>query len=103
VEYLIRAGATGVLVCACPPRDCWNREGPIWLQERLFHDREAELKARVDKERVRVVYAGAAEKGVLRDALTRFRADLARKEMPTAESGIEIDLECLIPETEVPS
>ena len=101
VEYLIRAGATGVLVCACPPRDCWNREGPIWLQERLFRDREAELKARVDKERVRVVYAGAAEKRVLGAALTKFRADLARKEMPTAESGIEIDLECLIPETEV--
>ncbi|NNM33203.1 MAG: hydrogenase iron-sulfur subunit [Gemmatimonadetes bacterium] len=100
VEYLIRAGAAGVLVCACPPRDCWNREGPIWLEQRLFHDREAELQARVDKERVRVVYAGAAEQGILRDSLLRFRKDLMKKEAPVADSSIEIDLECVVPEGE---
>lgn len=103
VEYLIRGGATGVLVCACPPRDCWNREGPLWMEERLFNEREAELKARVDKERVRVVYAGAAEGERLQEALARFRADLVQKEKPTAESSIELDLECLLPEAEVVS
>ncbi|NIP83639.1 MAG: hydrogenase iron-sulfur subunit, partial [Gemmatimonadetes bacterium] len=27
VEYLVRSGAGGVLVVACPERDCWSREG----------------------------------------------------------------------------
>ncbi len=28
IEFLVRSGAGGVLVAACPPRDCWSREGP---------------------------------------------------------------------------
>ena len=28
IELLVRSGSAGVLVLACPPRDCWNREGP---------------------------------------------------------------------------
>src|SRR3970040_2168756 len=46
VEYLVRSGAGGVLIVACPPRDCQNREGPKWLEQRLYHEREAELKDR---------------------------------------------------------
>jgi coenzyme F420-reducing hydrogenase delta subunit/NAD-dependent dihydropyrimidine dehydrogenase PreA subunit len=77
VEQWLRAGAAGVLVLACPPRDCWNREGPTWAGERLFHDREAELHRRVDKDRVRLAYAshGEIERG--RAALAGFREDLA--------------------------
>lgn len=52
VELALRGGAPGVLVYSCPPRDCRGREGPQWLEQRLFHDREAELQARVDKRRV---------------------------------------------------
>jgi ferredoxin len=49
VEFMVRSGVGGVLVAVCPGRDCWNREGPKWTEQRLFHDREAELKARVDR------------------------------------------------------
>ncbi len=52
VERFLRDGAPGVIVCSCPPRDCVNREGPKWLEARLYHDREAELQARVDRRRV---------------------------------------------------
>lgn len=52
VELALRGGAGGVIVYACPPRDCRGREGPRWLHERLYHDREAELAARVDRRRV---------------------------------------------------
>jgi coenzyme F420-reducing hydrogenase delta subunit len=55
IELLLREGATGVAVCACPPRDCTGREGPKWLMQRLWHEREAELQARVDRRRIRVV------------------------------------------------
>ena len=94
VEYLVRAGARGVLVVACPPRDCWGREGPTWLVERLFNEREAELKARVDRRRVRVAYASFHDRHALATALDDFSRALARLDAPAGEAGIEVDTEC---------
>ncbi|MXW17768.1 MAG: hydrogenase iron-sulfur subunit [Gemmatimonadetes bacterium] len=94
VEYLVRAGARGVLVVACPPRDCWGREGPTWLVERLFNEREAELKARVDRKRVRVAHASLHDGVALETALQDFVRALARLDAPAGEDGIEVDLEC---------
>jgi ferredoxin len=94
VEYLVRSGVGGVLVVSCPPRDCWNREGVGWLEERLFNEREAELKARVDRRRVRVAYAGEGELRRVTEALAQFRADVADLRRQEAESAIELDLEC---------
>ena len=94
VEYFVRGGAGGVLIVSCPPRDCWSREGPRWLEERLYHDREAELKARVDRRRVRVVYAAAGEGAVVRDALAVFRRDLAALDRAEGEGDIDLVAEC---------
>ncbi len=94
IEFLVRSGAGGVLVASCPPRDCWSREGPKWLEQRLFHDREAELQARVDRRRVRVVYAGAGERAVLHDALTAYRRDVAALERAAGEGEIDLVSEC---------
>jgi ferredoxin len=77
IERLIRGGAGGVLILACPPRDCWNREGPRWLFERVYNDREAELQPRVDRRRVRIAHAGAGEPSVAIAALRAFQADVA--------------------------
>lgn len=79
VESLIRAGAGGVLVAACPERDCWNREGARWLRGRLYEDREAELQARVDRRRVRLVHASAGEGRALAALVARFRAELPER------------------------
>lgn len=98
VEYLVRAGARGVLVVACPPRDCWGREGPTWLVERLFNEREAELKARVDRRRVRVAYASLHDRRALATALDDFSRALDRLDAPTGEAGIEVDTECELAE-----
>ena len=94
IEAFVREGAGGVLVFACPPRDCWNREGPRWLVERVYHDREAELQARVDRSRVRIAYANAAERAQVLNALRQFADDIAALGAPPAEEGTEIDLEC---------
>lgn len=94
VEYLVRAGAGGVMVVACPPRDCWNREGVTWLQERLYEGREAELKDRVDRIRVRLVYAAEAEGAVLTEAVDRFRAQVRALDRALTEQAIEIDTTC---------
>ncbi|MGI9629061.1 MAG: cytochrome b N-terminal domain-containing protein [Longimicrobiales bacterium] len=100
VEYLVRSGAGGVLIAACPPRDCWSREGPTWLDERLYHDREAELKARVDRRRIRVVYAAEAESGLLSRELQSFRAEVNQLGTASADADIDLELICLPSETE---
>jgi ferredoxin len=94
IEYLLRAGAGGVLIVSCAPRDCWNREGPKWLEQRLFHEREAELRERVDRRRVRLVYAGAAERDIVETAVRAFRVDLGALETAAAEREIDLERLC---------
>jgi coenzyme F420-reducing hydrogenase delta subunit len=98
VEFLVRSGVAGVLIVSCPPRDCWSREGPKWLEQRLYHDREAELKPRVDRRRVRLVYTALGERHVLRTELRRFRDDLRKLRRPSAEDDIRLDTECAVAE-----
>ncbi|MDF2772550.1 MAG: methyl-viologen-reducing hydrogenase subunit delta [Geminicoccaceae bacterium] len=96
IEFLVRSGRAGVLTLACPPRDCWNREGPRWLNERVYHDREAELQARVDRRRVRIAFANASEPGAARSALREFQKELAAAGIQVAESSVAIDMECVV-------
>jgi ferredoxin len=93
VELLLRGGAAGVLVLTCPPRDCWNREGPRWLVERVHHQREAELQARVDRARVRIVGLSTRESREALTACRRFGEEVARLG-PIAPSGVEMAVEC---------
>jgi coenzyme F420-reducing hydrogenase delta subunit len=94
VEYLVRAGAGGVLVLACPMDDCWNREGAKWLEQRLFHDREAELQARVDRRRVALELVGLAEPGRSTAALRAFRERIREFEVPAGEADVDLLLLC---------
>ncbi len=97
IELLLRGGCGGVLVLTCPPRDCWNREGPQWLVERVHHGREAELQARVDRARVRIAEVSAGEPGLAR----RVVADFVREIDLLAARGIgsmdEGEAECRAP------
>jgi coenzyme F420-reducing hydrogenase delta subunit/NAD-dependent dihydropyrimidine dehydrogenase PreA subunit len=95
VEYLVRSGAGGVLIAACPETGCWNREGARWLRERLYHEREAELQARVDRRRVRLFHAAAGEQARLRDAVAAFRAEVASLDGADGETAIDLVAECL--------
>lgn len=94
VEYLLRAGAAGVLIASCPPRDCWNREGGVWLEQRVFHGREAELMERADKRRVKLVWAGESERGVVRAALAGFRAEVALLREAGREADPDVSRDC---------
>ncbi|HXW08301.1 MAG TPA: cytochrome b N-terminal domain-containing protein [Vicinamibacterales bacterium] len=94
VELLIRSGAGGVLIVACPPRDCVHREGPRWLHERLYHGREAELQARVDRARVRVAHASAGERGVAMAAIRAFTADVARLGRSVERDDADVETGC---------
>ena len=88
-----------MLVVACPPRDCWGREGPKWLVERLFNERAAELKARVDRGRVRVAHASYYDRHALETAVDDFAQALAHLDAPAAEAAIEVDTECELVES----
>jgi ferredoxin len=101
VEFLVRSGVGGILIASCPPRDCWNREGPRWLEERLHHGREAELQERVDRRRVRVEYAGLGERAQLLGALAAYRNEVAALEVAQGETDIDLGIEC--EETGTPS
>lgn len=98
IEYLLRAGAGGVLIVSCSPRDCRHREGPMWLGQRVYHGREAELRARVDRRRVRLAFAGEAERREVEAAVRAFRGDVAALDVPTAERDFELERMCEFPE-----
>lgn len=94
IEHLLRSGAAGVLIASCPPRDCWSREGPKWLEQRLFEGREAELPERVDSRRVRVVYAAEQEPGVVLEALDLFRSRVAALDEAAVPAEMAVEREC---------
>jgi ferredoxin len=93
IELLLRGGAAGVLVLPCDPRDCRNREGPRWLEQRIYHGREAELQERVDRRRISVVAAGRADSSAVAAAVRRFRGALDEMDQAPAALG-EPDLIC---------
>ena len=93
VELLLRGGAAGVLILPCHPRDCRNREGPKWLEQRLYHGREAELQARVDRRRIAVAAAGMTDRAEVAAAVRRFRQALDELDRAEAAPG-ELDLTC---------
>jgi coenzyme F420-reducing hydrogenase delta subunit len=89
IEHLVRSGVGGVMVVSCPPGDCRNREGAKWVEERMFHGREAELQERVDRRRVRLVQAGEAEEGLVRTELVAFLGSVDQAQVEAEE---EIDI-----------
>lgn len=97
VELLVRGGAAGVLMLPCPARDCHHREGPKWLDARIYHGREAELQARVDRRRIAVEAVGAGDVAGARRAVAGFRAALAVLDRPAVEPGDEVEAECVTP------
>jgi Pyruvate/2-oxoacid:ferredoxin oxidoreductase delta subunit/coenzyme F420-reducing hydrogenase delta subunit len=93
IEVMLRGGAGGVLILSCPPRDCWNREGPKWLHERVYAGREAELQDRVDRQRVRIAPVNAAERAAAFAAVRSFAGHVATLGRTEADEG-DISTEC---------
>lgn len=94
IELFVRKGAPGVITCGCPPRDCIGREGPKWLHERLFNDREAELQPRVDRRRVGVATLAPGDLAGTLAAFDQFARALAALAPVEPEQDVEIDILC---------
>ncbi len=94
VEILVRGGTGGVLILACPERDCWNREGPRWLGDRVYGGREAELQPRVERARVRIVHVDARERGHAVEVLRAFAGEIASLGPRTDAEAPEAEVQC---------
>ena len=77
VEYALRNGADGVLVTGCADGACDYRFGQRWLEERVAGTREPHLRANVQRERLRVIWAGDGPLPELARQLALLRAELA--------------------------
>jgi ferredoxin len=94
IERFLRDGAPGVIVCGCPPRDCVGREGPKWLEARLYHEREAELQARVDRRRVGTLTLARGDVGGSLAAYEAFAHRVAALHRPERVSGDDLETVC---------
>jgi ferredoxin len=94
IELAIRGGVGGVLVLACPPRDCRNREGPMWTGERIYNDRDAELQARVDRRRVALAYAGPGEGREAVAAVRTLKTSVAALAVPQPDADLDLVAIC---------
>jgi ferredoxin len=94
VELALRGGAAGVIVFSCPPRDCRGREGPKWLEQRFYHDREAELQERVDRRRVRLATAAPGDLAGTLAPWESFRRDVLALAVPPSASLDDSEPEC---------
>ena len=94
IELLLRSGVPGVMVCGCPPRDCVNREGPKWLHERVYNDREAELQPRVDRRRVRLATFAPGDRAGAIAAFDAFARDIAILDRPDRDADAVVDMLC---------
>ncbi|MEQ9569435.1 MAG: hypothetical protein RLN75_04540, partial [Longimicrobiales bacterium] len=73
--------------------------GPRWTRARLFDGREAELKERVDRRRVRMVQVGLGGRGAMERALAEYRDEIRALGDHEAEEHIELDAECVVDPT----
>lgn len=95
VELLLRGGAGGVLVVGCAEHDGRTREGVTWTAARLFGGRKAELKARVDRNRVRLVQASLGEGVALHEAVRAFADQIGALAARQGDGEPEVDLVAL--------
>lgn len=82
IELLLRRGVAGVVIAACTPRSCSFREGPHWLEQRLYHGREAELNDRVDRRRIEVASIATGQVDPILRAIEALRARAAEVTEP---------------------
>lgn len=94
IEFFVKSGAPGVIVVGCPPRDCAAREGPKWLHERVYSDREAELQPRVDRRRVHLATSAPGNLDELIAEFDAFAVHLATLDLPRRDPDSAIEVEC---------
>lgn len=87
IDYaLSRRMADGVIVTGCADNSCHARFGTRWTDARIARERDPQLRARVPRERLRVLWAGRAGRGRLNALVDAFTAAL--QEMPAGKAPV---------------
>ena len=76
VEYALKKGADGVMVTGCRDNDCYYRFGNRWIRERFAGERKPRLRARAERERIRVHGAAQTDLRDVETDLDEFRKHL---------------------------
>ncbi len=78
VEYALKKGADGVMVTGCRHNDCFFRFGNRWTKIRFDGKRKPILRARADRNRIRVHGGAETDKYEIEKDLNAFRAKLVK-------------------------
>jgi ferredoxin/coenzyme F420-reducing hydrogenase delta subunit len=77
IDYVIsRRLADGVMIAGCAENSCHNRRGTEWTTERIAGRRDPNLRTRVPRERLCVLWAGRLGKKALAAEVKQFTARL---------------------------
>jgi quinol-cytochrome oxidoreductase complex cytochrome b subunit/coenzyme F420-reducing hydrogenase delta subunit len=87
---LSRDLADGVLITGCRDGECHYRLGARWMEERIAGDRDPRLRKRVDRSRVRKVWAAPTDRKFLSGKITDFASELEKMESPGKGPGPEV-------------
>lgn len=78
VEYALRGGAAGVVVCGCPESSCEFRLGNQWTVERMNGVREPHLRKSVPRGRYHVMLVGSQDRVALDAVIDSLRQNVGR-------------------------
>ena len=80
IDYVLSKGlADGVVLTGCSESTCYVRYGIRWTEDRLAGTRDPHLRARVDRTRLKKLWAGPLGAGALSQLLQDFARELADK------------------------
>jgi coenzyme F420-reducing hydrogenase delta subunit/ferredoxin len=76
VEYALKQGADGVMVTGCRQNDCYYRFGNQWTRMRFAGERKPILRARAERDRIRIHGGAEPDKRAIEQDLEEFRQRL---------------------------
>ena len=77
IDYILsKRLADGVVLAGCTENGCHARSGIEWTNQRLTRERDPRLRARVPRERIRVLWAGRRGRARLKALTSRFAGEL---------------------------
>jgi coenzyme F420-reducing hydrogenase delta subunit len=89
VEYALKQGADGVMVTGCRQNDCYYRFGNQWTRMRFAGERKPILRARAERERIRIHGGAEPDKRAIEQDLEEFRQHL--RELNQAHDAVSTE------------
>ncbi len=90
-EYALKNGADGVVISGCRHGDCYYRFGNHWMDLRVHGKRKPALRAKVDRERIKILGGADVDGKKLHKQFSAFHDSLGQKTAtPSAAATREV-------------